>query len=361
VTRVLRLAALLPPALLLPALLGCETREEPPAIEFRVPVNVRDVKTGSVEDRIDAAGTLRAVKTVTLRAGTSGILRISEGPGGRKLTEGDVVQAGQTIAEIIGEEVRLAARAEASRQRYEIAKSDYESKQQLLAKGLIADLELRRAKTELAEAKLEWERSQYTEARSRLVTPISGVILRLGRDEKSQLLAEGQLVPQNYEVAQLALTDRLVAEVHLVGPDVPRVRVGQKARIRYQAWEQEDFTGRVTRMAPALDPGTRTLRTEIEIDNHHNLLRPGMFVEATIVAERRDNVPVVPREAVTERGGRKVVFVLDGQRVNRREIVLGFGDEDLVEVREGLTPGDRIVVKGLETLTDGTRVRVTGS
>ena len=185
-------------ALLLAALLGCETQEAPPPIEFRVPVNVREVKTGSVEDRIEAAGTLRAVKSITLRAGTSGVLRIAEGPGGRKLSEGDVVEAGQTIAEIIGEEVRLAARADASRQRYEIAKSDYESKQQLLAKGLIAELEMRRAKTELAEAKLDWERSQYTEARSRLETPISGVILRLGRDEKSQLLAEGQLVPHNY-------------------------------------------------------------------------------------------------------------------------------------------------------------------
>jgi len=64
---------------------------------------------------------------------------------------------------------------------------------------------------------------------------------------------------------------------------------------------------------------------------------------------------------VTASRGQKVVFVLDGQRVNRREVVLGFGDEDVVEVREGLAVGDRIVVKGLETLTDGTRVRVAGS
>jgi multidrug efflux pump subunit AcrA (membrane-fusion protein) len=137
-------------ALVLPVLCGCDTREEQAPIEFRVPVTVREVKTGSVEDRIGAAGTLRAVKTITLRAGTSGILRIADSPGGRKLTEGDEVRAGQVIAEIIGEEVRLAARADASRQRYEIAKGDVESKQKLLAAGLIAELELRRAKTELA-------------------------------------------------------------------------------------------------------------------------------------------------------------------------------------------------------------------
>jgi multidrug efflux pump subunit AcrA (membrane-fusion protein) len=86
-----------------------------------------------------------------------------------------------------------------------------------------------------------------------------------------------------------------------------------------------------------------------------------MFVEVTMIAERRADVPVVPREAVTERGGRKVVFVLEGQRVNRRDVVLGLGDDEIVEIRQGLESGERIVVRGLETLTDGTRVRVSGA
>jgi multidrug efflux pump subunit AcrA (membrane-fusion protein) len=86
-----------------------------------------------------------------------------------------------------------------------------------------------------------------------------------------------------------------------------------------------------------------------------------MFVEVTMIAERRENVPVVPREAVTERGGRKVVFVLEGQRVERREVALGLGDDGIVEIRSGLEAGESIVVRGLETLTDGTRVRVSGA
>ena len=80
-----------------------------------------------------------------------------------------------------------------------------------------------------------------------------------------------------------------------------------------------------------------------------------------MIAERRENVPVVPREAVTERGGRKVVFVLKGQRVERREVALGLGDDEIVEIKSGLEAGERIVVRGLETLTDGTRVRVSGA
>ena len=70
---------------------------------------------------------------------------------------------------------------------------------------------------------------------------------------------------------------------------------------------------------------------------------------------------MIPREAVTQRAGTRVVFVLRGQEVARRNVVLGLGDDDVVEVRQGLEPGEQIVVKGLETLTDGTRVRVTGT
>jgi multidrug efflux pump subunit AcrA (membrane-fusion protein) len=72
-------------------------------------------------------------------------------------------------------------------------------------------------------------------------------------------------------------------------------------------------------------------------------------------------VPVVPRFAIAQRAGRDVVFVLDGQRAVRREVVLGLGDDDKVEVREGVKAGERIIIHGLETLTDGTRVRVASS
>ena len=116
----------------------------------------------------------------------------------------------------------------------------------------------------------------------------------------------------------------------------------------------------MVRLAPSVDPITRALRAEVEVDNREALLRPGMFVEVTVVVERRIDVAVVPREAVTDRGGRRVVFVLTGQRVALREVELGLGDDEVVEIRSGVEPGDRVVLRGHETLTDQTRVRVTG-
>ena len=119
--------------------------------------------------------------------------------------------------------------------------------------------------------------------------------------------------------------------------------------------------GWIIRLAPALDPVTRTFKVEAEIDNSQRLLRPGMFVEVTLIAELREDVPVVPREAVAERGGVKVVFVLSGQQVEQREVIIGLGDDEIVEIRSGLEPGERVVVKGLETLSDESKVRVSGA
>ena len=131
--------------------------------------------------------------------------------------------------------------------------------------------------------------------------------------------------------------------------------------MRHHAWDDRTFDGHVLRLAPSLDPVTRALRTEVEVDNRAGLLRPGMFVEVTMVAERREDVPVVLRDAVAVRGGRKVVFVVKGQKVERRDVVLGLGDDEIIEVRNGVEVGERVVVRGLETLTDQQRVIVSGS
>jgi RND family efflux transporter MFP subunit len=342
-------------------LVGCSGQDDDQQIEFRVPVFVDDVETGYVEDRIIATGSLRAPEAVSLTTDSAGILAIARDSRGRRLAEGDRVAAGQAIAELTGEDVRLAAGTEASWQRYETARRDYESKLKASQDGLVSDMELRQAEATLADAKMELDRSRHTENRSKLTTPISGVILRLARDDQGLPIADGQLVGAGFAVAQIAPMGKLVADVDIVGLDISRVSEGLAARIRHHAWEDRQFEGRVTRLAPTLDPDTRTLRTEVSIDNDEGLLRPGMFVEVTMIAERREDVPVVPREAVTERGGRKVVFVLKGQRVERREVALGLGDDEIVEIRSGLEAGERIVVRGLETLTDGTRVRVSGA
>lgn len=340
---------------------GCAAPRDAEEVDYRVPVTVRDVATGTVEDLVEATGTLRAQEVVQLRTETAGMLYAGRSAGGARLAEGDVVRRGQVIATVRGEDVRLAARTEATESRLADAQRDYDAKNRLFDEGLISEREFRPAEAALADAKLNLERSRLTESRANLVAPISGHVLRLARDAQGRPFADGQLVPQAYEVAEIGTLATLVAEIDLVGPDLARVGAGMEARVRQMAWPDRTFSARVVRLAPTLDPQTRTLRAEVAVDNPEGLLRPGMFVEVALVTDRREGVPVVPRDAVTEREGTKVVFVLDGQKAVRRAVVLGYGDDREVEIREGLAPGEKLVIRGLETLTDGARVRVTNS
>lgn len=339
---------------------ACETGNDQQSVEFRVPVSVEEVGVATVEDRIVTTGTLRATEVVTLEVLMVGKLEINQGPSGR-YAEGDLVKKGDEIARIVGEDIRIAARMSAARKHYEAAKTDLDASRKMFEQDLISENELHNKEDVFEEAKLELDRARHNLDRNRLVTPIDGVILKLARDESGQLLANGQLVNPGQMVAQIAPLDVLVADVDLVGDDIAGVHVGLEARAYYHAWNDRDFPGNVIRLAPTIDQKTRALRAEVKIDNEQGLLRPGMYVEVTIIGDRRENVPVVPRRALTERGGRRVVFVLRGQRVARQEVTLGIGDDVIVEVKEGLQAGERVVVRGLETLTDQMQVRVTGT
>ena len=340
---------------------ACNPGVDEQQVEFRVPVSVEEVKTATIEDQIVTTGTLRATRVVTLDVLMNGKLEINQGPSGRLYAEGDLVHAGDQIAKIVGEDVRLAARMAAARTHYDAASTELDASRKLFKKGLISETDLQKKEDTFEGAKLDLEQARHTEDRNLLVTPIDGVILKLARDDQGQLMANGQLVNPGQLVAQIAPLNVLIADVDLVGKDIAIAKVGLEARAHYQAWDDRDFNGKVIRLAPVVDQKTRALRAEVQIENNEGLLRPGMFVEVTIIGARHENVPVVPRRALTDRGGRRVVFVLRGQRVIRQEVTLGLGNDDVVEVKDGVQPGDRVVVRGLETLTDQMHVRVTGS
>ncbi|MCY4058171.1 MAG: efflux RND transporter periplasmic adaptor subunit [Gammaproteobacteria bacterium] len=199
-----------------------------------------------------------------------------------------------------------------------------------------------------------------TRPKATLKTPIDGTILRLARDNDGRPQADGQQVRPGFRVAEIAPLDELVADIDLIGPELARVEVGLEARIRHYAFE-ESFEGEVIRLSPMLDPNKHTFRAEVAVANDEGLLRPGMFVEVIVVVEQRPDVVVVPRDAIANRAGKRVAFVLDGQRVSRRDLRLGLGDDDKVQVLDGVAEGDRVAVRGLETLIDGSSIRIVGT
>src|SRR5690606_546565 len=116
---------------------ACAPQAGEQTVEFRVPVTVEEVGVATLEDRIVTTGTLRTPEIVTLSALDTGVLEINRGPSGYRYAEGDLVRAGDEVARIVGEDVRIAARMAAAQRSYEAARAELEANRDLLERGLI--------------------------------------------------------------------------------------------------------------------------------------------------------------------------------------------------------------------------------
>jgi len=184
--------------------------------------------------------------------------------------------------------------------------------------------------------------------------PIKGTVIRYYVDIGDSVIPQ-EPMPQE-PVLNIAYMDKVKIVVNVGEKDISKLRKGKKVRVSVDAYPGESFLGRVMRVAPAVDPRSRKVKVELEIENKDHRLKPGMFADVEIIYEEHKNVLVVPRIAVLERGGRKVLFTVEDDRAKLREVKTGVSDEEKIEIVEGLTEGESVVIEGNYGLTDGAKV-----
>jgi len=136
---------------------------------------------------------------------------------------------------------------------------------------------------------------------------------------------------------------------------------GQAAQVRLDALSGRTFTGKISQINPSADPQSRQFTARIDLDNTQNLIKPGMFARVTLTAERIPRVVMIPREAVQQSSDGAAVIVVGKDNVaQRRPVVLGASDTNGFAVKEGLRPGEKVVVLSAAPVRDGTIVRVAG-
>jgi cobalt-zinc-cadmium efflux system membrane fusion protein len=151
-----------------------------------------------------------------------------------------------------------------------------------------------------------------------------------------------------FHVADIA---RLWAQAEVYEADLGRVRVGQPARLRVASYPDREFTGRVVRLADAIEPEKRTLRIYIEVANPPDRkLKPAMFGQVSVVTAATGRVVTVPNDAVQSEGPERFVFVKNGEQFMRQNVVMGDRDDRYTAIRSGLVAGDEVVVRGAAEL-----------
>lgn len=340
---------------------GCAGPQAEFDLELDFPVEIDEVELGDVEKTVVTTGTLRPEVVADINNEVPGHIYIAKDADGKRLVEGSRVQAGDVICEITGEDARLHSGIESAKRNLDNAETELNRRKNLFEQRLISEQLLADQEAQYESALLQYERSMLNADKRTKTTPIGGVILTLARNQADNSpVADGQLVSPGFHIARIAPVDTLIADIELIGPELARVKVGQTARVRHYAFEDKTFSGTITRLSPTMNASNHTFTVEVEIDNSERNLRPNMLVEVAIITEQRIQVPVVPRASVADRAGQDVVFSLDGQRARANYVTLGLGDDERVEIVDGLEMTERIIVRGLETLVNGAQVRVVG-
>jgi RND family efflux transporter MFP subunit len=241
-----------------------------------------------------------------------------------------------------------------------LARTDLDRAQALAPKAVVSQQELQQTTARLAQAQAaeDTARAQIGVlavrlGETRIPSPLTGVVVQ-------RRLDPGALVgpPGGGAIVTVARVDVMRVFVSVNERELAGLAVGQNAHVEVDALPGRSFKGNVVRLAPALDPATRTLDAEVQLDNRAGLLRPGMYGRASIVMAIHSGALVVPVGAVQLSDRRAFVFVVEGDIVHRREIQIGVDRGDWLEVTGGLRASDRVVTEGTDTLAEGMKIRI---
>ena len=243
----------------------------------------------------------------------------------------------------------LVARGAVSKQENDTYQAQYDAQRssvQALEKAVLV------AKSNMAAAQANLARLNELQAYERVRAPFDGVITVRNVDSGALVNAGSTLL---YRIGQ---TDRLRIYVNVPQADAPSVRPGMQANLTIPDLPSRQFTGTITRTANALDPGSRTLLTEIQLANPTGLLMPGMYARIDFITVRREPPLLVPGDALMIRSdGPQVALIGDGDRIHVAHVSLGRDYGDKVEILAGLNAGDRVAINPGDAIREGVQVK----
>ncbi len=232
-----------------------------------------------------------------------------------------------------------------------------------LARVQVSEAQLNAAKAALTVAEEQVRVIEANEAKVRtlasystITAPISGVVTKRYADRGAMIQQGTTSQTQAMPVVRVSQVDRLRLILPVPESIVPRIRIGRAVRLRVPSLDQT-FSGRVTRFAEKVETATRTMETEVDVQNPRLILKPGMYAYADLELASKTNAVTVPVQAVNRKEGKTFVMVVNGaQKLELREVVLGLETPQSIEVLSGLAEGDLVVFGNLSQLKPGQAV-----
>ncbi len=335
-------------------LASCQNRNQRFNMDVAVDVVIETMKPGSISEMVTVTGDLQPEKAVVLKNEMTGEYRLLINPATRAFFKmGDRVKAGTVIVELEDRAYRNTANLEGEKLNLDISEQEYQKQLALYEKGGVTMRELVNAERTMVTARKTYENAQINLAKMTIKAPFDGVITSLPYHSQNVRLEQGQ------DIVGLMNFDRMVLDVTLPLTAFGKVKPQQKVFITNYASSEDTVPGVVTQLSPALDVDTRSFKGRLAVENRINVLRPGMFVNAAITIQQKEAVFTVPADVVLTQMGGKYVFVVEGETARKRIVQTGLEGKERVEIASGLKADDQVVVKGFETLRDGSKIKIT--
>lgn len=336
------------------SLISCNNRPTTESTELAAPVSVETIKLQAIQQYINTTGTVKATFETVLNSEVTGKYVLLKNPAtGQLFKLGDRVKQGQTIVRFEDEEYVNGIAIESKKLNLDISSQEYEKQKSLYEKGGVTLREMRNAEVSKTNAQYDYQSAQLRLAKMNVVAPFSGVIVDL------PYFTQGTRVTSGQKIVGLMNYDRMYLEINLPEKNLSDITVGQKVMVTSYTLVNDTLFGAVSELSPAISTETRTFTGKLTIDNPQLKLRPGMFVKADIITASKDSAIVIPKNIIMTGNRGKYVFVVQrNNTADDRILKTGIENQDNIEVVEGLAKGDRIIVKGFETLRDNAKVKV---
>ncbi|WP_228893782.1 efflux RND transporter periplasmic adaptor subunit [Pseudoduganella aquatica] len=304
------------------------------------------------------SGSLAPVSQATIKAKVSGEVREAAVREGTHVAQGQVL-ARLDQADLQARLTQQQAMLDEAQAKLAMASRNHANSQALLKQNYISStsydttangVELARANVKSASAMVDMARITLNDSVIR--APMSGVI------SKRHVQAGEKVAPDMpvYTIVNLA---ELTLEAQVPTSEIPRVKTGQDVAFKVDGFQRE-FHGKVARINPTAEPGSRAMLVYISVENKDGALLGGMFAKGNIVTERSAVMPVVPLAALRSDGGKQVVYQVDQGKVVAQPVTLGLRNEDTgyAEVTGGLQQGAQVIVAKLDAVKPGAKVKL---
>jgi membrane fusion protein, multidrug efflux system len=364
----IRLAAILSIAVLLG---GCDAPVIPMTTTQRATVDVVHPRQGDIAKSIEMPGDVVGFYEAALHAKVTGYLKSIS------VDKGDSVKKGQVLAEIEVPElqsnlVRSQASLEIERITYDRLKKVQQSDPRLIAQQ---DVDMAYAKYREAQAAVSTLQTMF--GYTKIIAPFDGVITGrfadpgaliragggdIGVDETSGLISPGATEGAGGHregggpILTLAEIDKLRVYIYVPEASYPFIHVGTPASLHFDEFPDRVFNGTVARYASSLDLATRTMLTEVDIDNPKRLVYPRSYAHVTIELVRHPDALSVSASAIEGSGESARLLVVNGGRLVEVPVKTGINNGAYVEVTSGLSPQSLVVATYSNNLTPGQQV-----